>query len=84
MLLIMTGEQLGLDEDHLFNEFEVEIDDDLAEDDVIDIIQVTENDCDVSHLIDEVTATRHIRAMLVVMRDGVSIERGAMARGVEL
>ncbi len=84
MLLILTGEQLGLDEDHFFDEFEVEIDDDLAEDDVIDIIQVMENDCDVSHLVDETTATRHIRTVLAVMRDNVKIEAQASARGIEI
>lgn len=81
MLLTMTGEQLGLDEDHFFDEFEVEIDDELAEDDIIDIIQVTENDCDVSHLVDEDIAARHIRTMLAVMRDNVKIERQASAKG---
>lgn len=84
MLLILTGEQLGLDEDHFFDEFEVEIDDDLAEDNVIDIIQVMENDCDVSHLIDEDTATRHIRIILAVMRDNVLIEAQASAKGIDL
>ena len=73
----MKGDQLGLDEDHMFDEFEVEINDDLAEDDVIDIIQVTENDCDVSHLVDEDIAARHIRSMLAVMRDTAFIERQA-------
>lgn len=84
MLLILTGEQLGLDEDHFFDEFEVEIDDDLAEDDVIDIIQVLENSCDVSHLVDEVTATRHIRTILQVMRDDALTERQANDREIDL
>lgn len=84
MLLILTGEQLGLDEDHFFDEFEVEIDDDLAEDDVIDIIQVLENSCDVSHLVDKDTATRHIRTILQVMRDNALIERQASDREIDL
>lgn len=84
MILVMTGDQLGLDEDHFFDEFEVEIDDELAEDDVIDIIQVLENSCDVSHLVDEDTATRHIRTMLQVMRDNALIERQASDREIDI
>tara|TARA_R110000782_G_C14819187_1_gene413742 strand:+ start:14866 stop:15120 length:255 start_codon:yes stop_codon:yes gene_type:complete len=84
MFLTMTGEQLGLDEDQMFDEFEVELCDDHLEDDKIRIITVLDNDCDVSHLIDEETTGRHVRAMLEVMRDGVSIEREAMARGIDL
>lgn len=38
MLLIMTGEQLGIDEDELLGvEFNVELDDDALEDDHIQI-----------------------------------------------
>lgn len=84
MLLILTGEQLGLDEDHFFDEFEVEIDDDLADDDVIDIIQVFENDCDVSHLVDEDTATRHIRSILQIMRDDALTERQARDKEIDI
>lgn len=84
MILILTGEQLGLDEDHFFDEFEVEIDDDLADDDVIDIIQVFENDCDVSHLVDEDTATRHIRSILQIMRDDALTERQARDKEIDI
>ncbi len=84
MILAMKGDQLGLDEDHMFDEFEVEIDDDLAEDDVIDIIQVTENDCDVSHMIDEKVAKSHIRSMLAVVRDVALLDRQSKRMEIDI
>lgn len=84
MLIDMTGEQLALDEDHFFDEFEVWLCDDHLENDQIKILAVMENDCDVSHLVDEGLAEVGIRSVLELKRIETQVARQAIKRGMDI